>query len=528
MKIPKKHELLELQKKYRTDRKIGEVYGVPGRLVAYWRSKKGIPAFSQPKYSKETILDLWERYGNDRLAGAELEITGPAFRQWRLKYNIKSKPQQLKFRQLELPLIDIPRRSRNARRETLIQKIIARKAGLKYVDEADAVEVMPDLVTCGAEMAAVLGHFKKIGAARIWDKTRIVVVLDHRIHAAADHDGVTAKTLRDWARKQGIENFYDRGWGAVHQVTSEQGLTKPGDLIFGSNSYVSSCGGIGAVGLPATTLELASVWATGRIWYKIPPTVKVVLTGKIPRGLTAADIALRFEHDLVNHVVAGKAIEIFGDPLSALSLSSRMTLAGPVFIPAAAAIGVSIDEISWKNLRKFYRQKLTPINADPDARYADEIEINIGYLTPLVAHLEKGRDGLNPKIRAAEEFAGRKIDSAVIGGCQGGSFDDLALAAAIFRGRHINRDVQAIIIPGSRKTYLEADEKGYIRLFIESGCMVASPGCGHCQWPASGNDRVITTSACGDFDGEIFVASAATAAASAIDGVVTDPRKYLL
>ncbi len=528
MKIPRKHELLELQKKYRTDRKIGEVYGVPGRLVAYWRSKKGIPAYSQPKYPKETILDLWERYGNDRQAGAELEITGPAFRQWRLKYNIKSKPQQLKFRQLELPLIDIPRRSRNARRETLIQKIIARKAGLKFVEEADAVELTPDLVTCGAEMAAVLEHFKKIGAARIWDKSKVVVVLDNPSHAAGGHEGLTIKALRDWARKQGIENFYDMGWGAAHQVAGEQGLEKPGDLIFGSNSYVSSCGGIGAVGLPVTTLELASVWATGRIWYKVPPTVKVVLTGKIPRGLTAADIALRFEHDLVNHVVAGKAIEIFGDPLSALSVSSRMTLAGPAFMPAAAAIGVTIDEIAWKNLRKFYRQKLTPIQADPDARYADELEINIGYLTPLVAHLEKGRDSLKPKIKAAEEFAGRKIDTAIIGGCHGGTIDDLALAAAIIRGRHINRDVQAIVVPGSRKTYLEAVERGYIRLFVESGCVVESPGCGLCRWPAGGNDRIIATSACSDFDGEIFVASAATVAASAVDGVVTDPRKYLL
>ncbi len=528
MKIPKKHELLELQKKYRTDRKIGEFFGVPGRLVAYWRSKKGIPAFSQPKYSRETILDLWERYGNDRLAGAELEITGPAFRQWRIKYNIKSKPQQLKFRQLELPLLDIPRRSRNSRKETLIQKIIARKAGLKSVEEGDTVELTPDLVTCGAEITTVLGHFKKIGAARIWDNNKIVAVLDQRISPIAVDDHVTPKSLRDWARKQGIGNFFDCGSGVPHQIVCEQGLAKPGDLVFGSNAYVSSCGGIGAVGLPAAALELASIWAIGRIWYKIPPTVKVVLTGKIPRGLSAADIALKLEHDLFHHVVAGKAIEIFGDVVSTLSLFSRLTLAGPVFKPAAAAVSVHLDEISWKNLRKYYRQKLTPLNADPDARYADEMEINIGYLTPLVASREKGRESSKPKIKAAEEFAGRKIDTVIIGGCHGGSLDDFALAAAILRGRHISRDVQVIIVPGSRKTYLEAVEKGFIRSFIESGCVVSSPGCSRSEWPTGDAERVVATSFCGDSVNEIYVTSAATAAASAVDGAVTDPRKYLL
>lgn len=528
MKIPKKRELLELQKKYRTDRKIGEVYGVPGRLVAYWRSKKGIPAYSQPKYSKETILELWERHGNDRLAGAELDITGPAFRQWRLKFNIKAKPPQLKYKQLELPLLEISRRGRNSRKETLIQKIVARKAGLKYIDEKEVVEITPDLAVCGDEALEVLDLFRKMGASKILDKNKLAVILDCPSFAGLEGQESSQKTLRDWARKQGVENLHDYGAGVPHHVIGDLGLVMPGDFVFGTNPYISACGGIGAVGIPVKPAEMVAVWALGRLWYRIPPTVKVVLCGKIPRGLTSADLSLRLEHDLSSHIVAGKAIEISGESLTLVSLAARISLASPIFHPRGAAINIAIDDVAIKGLRKLYRRKFTPIQADTDARYADEIEINVGYLTPLVAALDKDQSSGKPRIRAAEELAGKKIDTVIIGGCHGGNVDDLMMAAGILRGYRTSRDVQTIIIPGSRKTYLDAVEKGYIRVFIESGCVVTNPGCSFGRWPVTNNDRVISTSICARGGAEHYISSAATAAATAIDGAITDPRKYLL
>ncbi|RKX18645.1 MAG: hypothetical protein DRP26_04835, partial [Candidatus Zixiibacteriota bacterium] len=169
MKIPKKKELLELQKKYRTDKKIAEVYGVPSRLVAYWRSKKNIGQYSFSKYSHEKIIELWERYGDDRLAGAELGISGPGFRQWRIKYGIKKKPVQLKMEQLELDLRGTYRKSRDSRRETFIKKLLAKKSGLKSVEEGQVISVRPDLAVSVDDTEQIIKQFKLTGFPKVWD-----------------------------------------------------------------------------------------------------------------------------------------------------------------------------------------------------------------------------------------------------------------------------------------------------------------------------------------------------------------------
>ncbi len=523
MKIPTKKELIELQKKYRTDKKIGEVFGVPGRLVAYWRSKKKIGPYNQPKYSREKITELWERFGNDKLAGLELGVSGPGFRQWRIKYGLKQKPIRLKFEQLELSLPDNIRKSKTTRKETFIRKLIAKKAGLKVVDEGQVVEVAPDSIVVGVEVALVLNHFKEMGATRIWDKSKIAVVFDRPISTLGNLNHASLKAVREFIKKHGIERFYDIGWGVSHQVITEEGLILPNYLVFGSNSHALAFGGIGALATEVSAMDIASVWATGRAWIKVPPTVKIIIRGTLARGVGAKDIVLKLFHDFGAGGANYRAIEFGGDTISSMSISQRFTIAGLTRDFNAKSVLVPFDAITQKYLKKFSRQKFAPIMADQDARYENELEIDVSYLTPQVATVDHASH-----VKPVEEVSGKKVDLIVMGGCSHGSLADLEQAAAILKGRRVHRETRVLVLPDSRNAYIEAIDKGYIKTLVESGCVVASSGFDIKQWSLGDTERTLATCNCSYPHGkEIFLGSPATAAASALEGAITDPRKYL-
>jgi homoaconitate hydratase family protein len=531
LKIPRKKELLELQKKYRTDKKIGEVYGVPARLVAYWRSKKRIGTYSHPKYTEEQVIEYWERFGDDARAGAELGISAAGFRQWRRKYKISKKPEQLRLEQLEFDLGDNNRR-KSSRKESVIQKILAKKAGLKEVEVGQFLSIEPDLAVSGNDSFLSIDFFEETGAKKIWDSSKVFIVLDQRIPVDSVEVSKSHNKIRDFARKRKIKNFYDIGEGICNQVIFENAHVLPGQLALCSHHQATSYGCLGAVSVKIDFMEMAALWATGKLWLRVPPSIKVVINGKPGKGVYAKDIILKLTRDFIGKSVNYRSLEFYGSTVLAMSISERFTLAGFAELVGAKSAVVPFDDITMRYIRKISKSRYSPVKADPDAIYENVIEIDVNYLTPQVSLSSE-----NGHVTPLEEVGGKKIDLVVLGSCANGRIDDMEIAARILHGRRINRDLRMIVIPGSRKVLIEAIDKGLIKTFVESGCVIVNPGCGSCISARHGNyipgEKTLTTT-CGNLNGEldsvgsdIYMASPATAAATALEGNIADPRKYL-
>lgn len=529
LRIPRKKELLELQKKYRSDKKIGEVYGVPARLVAYWRAKKKIGAYSFPKYSEEKIQELWNRFGNDEKAGAELNISKAGFRQWRRKYVINHRPIHLSLEQLELALPDLSRR-KGLRRETMAQKILARKSGLKRVEVGEAVDIEPDFAISHGRALEIIRKFQQLGADRIWDPCKIAIVLDRHHPGSTGSREPSLKVVREFVKKHKIRDFYDIGQGVCHQLIIENALISPGQLVLSSDPQALSYGSIGAFASSMTTDEMAVIWASGRIWLRVPETIKVTLNGRLSRGVSVKDIVLKISHGLLSHADY-KALEFYGPAVGAMSVSERLTLVGAFGDIGFKSAIVPFDETASRFLKKLVKTKFNPVSSDPDAPFADEAEFDIAYLTPQVGMSTHGFNA-----QAIEDMVGRRIDQVILGCCSNGRIDDLEVAARILRGRQISRDTRAVVIPASRKVLLEAIDRGYIRAFVDAGCMILNPGCDSCleahTQMLEPEERALSTASwnCSgqveSAESEVYLASPATAAATALEGEIADPRKY--
>jgi 3-isopropylmalate/(R)-2-methylmalate dehydratase large subunit len=529
LRIPKKKELLELQKKYRTDKKIGEVYGVPARLVAYWRNKKKITSYSFPKYSEDKIREIWERFGDDARAGEELNISRAGFQQWRRKYHIDHKPMQLKLEQLELPLPELSRR-KGTKRETIAQKLLAKKSGLKRVEVGEIVNIEPDLAISLDDTTEVLDYFNQIGGAKVWDPSKIAIVLNQRLPSTNGNKPTTYKAVREFIKKQKIKYFYDIGQGVGQQLIWENAHILPGQMALSTEPYGTCHGGVGAFSSMINQAEMAAIWAIGRIWLKVPETIKIIINGKLPRGVYVKDIVLKLSLELGNDGANYRTIEFYGPAVSAMTMSERFVLCGMLDRIGCKAAIVPFDDHTARHLRKILKARFTSLAADSDAVYAAEIDFDSSSLIPQICPMSASEIS-----KPVEEMAGKNIDQVIIGCCTNGKIEDLEIAARILRGHTINHDVRLMIVPGSRKVMAEALEKGLIKLFMDSGCIVMAPGCTSCI-SAFGSvldsgERALTTSAClrslaPDFNGEIYQVSPATAAASALDGIITDPRKH--
>jgi len=530
VKIPRKKELLELQKKYRTDKKIGDVYGVPGRLVAYWRSKKNIGSYNLPKYSREKIMDLWDRFGDDRLAGIELGISGPGFRRWRLQYGIKHKPAQLKMEQLELDFADLPSKTKTSRKETFIRKMLARKSGLKTVEEGETVAVEPDLAIVVDNAGPAIDQFYNSGNKKVADQSKIAVILNQLqippLHTLADEH----KKIREFVNKQNIVKFYDIGWGISHQVVLDEGLILPGQMAVGTDHYTAVYGCLGVFSISIDIPEMAKVLAADKIQFTTPKTIKIVINGHPGTGISTSDIILKLSREINKYASMNNAFEFYGQAVANMTIAQRITLAN-FAIDAGAKLAITpFDEITQRYLKKITKAKYKPVNADNDAVYEDEIEFDVSYLTPQIVYYNDYKE-----VKPVEEMAGKRINHVVLGGCTNGRLEDLEIAASILRGRRIHHDTRMFVVPASRKIYLKAIDKGYISTLVESGCLVLHPS--HCSCLSANNcmladgERALTTSCrksvnCIKQSSETYIASPATVAASALEGVITDPRKH--
>jgi len=280
--------------------------------------------------------------------------------------------------------------------------------------------------------------------------------------------------------------------------------------------------------------DLAIAMLTGKQWFKVPHTTKVVLSGKLNKGVYAKDMALLMVKTLTAQGAVYQSIEIIGDVISKLSMDARFTIANLVTEIGGKNCIMGYDEETEKYIRQISEknEKIEPVFPDRDASYLKEVVLDINNLTPLVA-----KPHAVDNVCSVEEVKGTKINQAFIGTCTNGRIEDLAVAAMILKGKKIHKDVRTIITPGSRKIYLEAMEKGYIRIFMECGCCVTNPGCGPCVGTHQGipsNGEVVISTANRNFKGRmgnpdafIYLASPATVAASAIKGEISDPREFL-
>ncbi len=525
-KTPTKSELVQLQKLYKTDEKIGErLGGVPSYLVAYWRRKKNVPKYSLPKFSDREILTLWERYGDDEKCGMELGISKAAFYNWRRRYDIREKPAFLKLEQLELhfPGLRVSSLSQSLFNEqTIAQKILARASDEDRVKVGSMVKVEPDLVAVNIGAGEVISEFNKTSQGYVWNAGKIILNEGYRLKAASSNGMSTGEFIR----RQGIKTVYDLREGNSSQVLLEKGHLIPGQLILGSERSVIAFGCVGAFAIPVSPEEAARTWAEGKIEIEVPATIQVELIGRRSRGVSARDIASAVVAALDKDVCAGKVIEFHGLAVSQLSVSERFTLCLMTHLLGARAAICPYNSTVRRYLTGRTLTRFAPVQPDKNAIYENRVELNISEIRPAIYSLKEGID-----LKTVRGLEGRAVSQVVLGTCANGRFEDLRIAADILKGNTVHPDCRLFICPASRSVYLEALKKGLIRVFVESGAMVINPGSESSMvhdgsW-FSDSETTLTNSIEPMPGGDVYYCSPATAAASALNATITDPARYV-
>jgi 3-isopropylmalate/(R)-2-methylmalate dehydratase large subunit len=414
----------------------------------------------------------------------------------------------------------------------ICEKILAKASGKKEVSPSEIVNAKVDMAMIN-EITGPLAieAFHKIGVEKVWDNKRIVMVLDHQIPADSVKSAELHKIMREFAKEQKIQYFYDVGSGGVcHQVMVEKGHVKPGELIVGADSHTCTYGALGAFGTGIGSTEMAAVFATGKIWLKVPETIKINVSGAFQKFVTAKDLILHIIGQIGADGAIYKAIEFSGPTIESLSISERMTLCN-MAVEAGAKTGiVNPDEIAITYAKKRTNKPFNIFKSDSDAKYKRTIDVDVGNLEPQVA-CPHSVDNVKP----VSEVEGTPIDQAFIGSCTNGRTEDLRLAAEIIKGRKIKNGVRFLVTPASQEIYLEALREGLIEAFVEAGACVCNPTCGACFGGHMGllaNGETCISSSNRNFIGrmgspkaKIYLASPATVAASAAKGEITDPRR---
>jgi homoaconitate hydratase family protein len=415
--------------------------------------------------------------------------------------------------------------------QTFSEKILGQKAG-KKVQAGDVVTVSPDYILTHDNSAAIINEFQKLDVKKVCCPQKIVIVLDHVVPASTEKYAQNHKRIREFVSAQDISHFYDVNNGICHQVFFEEGFAMPGKLVLGADSHTTSYGAFGAFSAGIGRSEAASVWATDEIWLRVPETLKIVIEGHLPNGVYAKDIILKIIGDEGADRANYKAVEFSGETAQGLSLASRFVITNMAAEMGAKNAYCFPDEKTIEFLKGRARGSYQPVFSDADADYEDILRYDVSSLEPQVA-CPHTVDNVQP----VSEVAGRVFNQAVIGTCTNGRYEDLKIAADILRGKMIASSVRVLVIPASRTEYLKALHEGILEDFVRAGCMILNPGCGPCLGAHQGilapGEVAMSTAnrnfrgRMGSRDSEIYLASPATVAASALRGVITDPRGFL-
>ncbi|HLB36342.1 MAG TPA: 3-isopropylmalate dehydratase large subunit [Gemmatimonadales bacterium] len=423
---------------------------------------------------------------------------------------------------------------------TVVQKILARASGLPAVAVGDVVEPRVDLAMSHENAALVVNQFLDVYAGtgltpRIWDPGRVVIVFDHRVPAESSKTASNQKMVREFVTAHQIARFHDiRGdvGGICHQVLPENGYVRPGAVVVGTDSHTTSHGALGAFAFGIGATEMASVWALGTVLnVEVPHTIKVVVRGTFQDGVGSKDLILRLIGELTAEGANFRVLEFHGDAVRRMSTSGRLTLCN-MSVEAGATSGiVPADDETGRYLRgeAGVTEAVQPVLPDEDAAYERTIEVDVSGLGPQIACPHTVDN-----VRPVAEVAGRRVHQVVIGSCTNGRLDDLAVAARFLEGRKVAAGTRMLVFPASTRIYRQAIEHGYVGTLMQAGAVVMNSGCGPClgvHEGALGDGEVALSTTNRNFKGrmgnprsEVYLCSPAVAAASAVTGVITDPR----
>lgn len=415
---------------------------------------------------------------------------------------------------------------------TMTQKILADHAGLDSVVEGQLIEAKLDMVLGNDVTSPVaINEMVKFGSDSVFDKTRISLVMDHFTPNKDIQSAENCKQVREFAKKHDILHYYDVGnMGIEHALLPEKGIVTCGDCIIGADSHTCTYGALGAFSTGVGSTDMAAGMITGKAWFKVPSAIKVVITGKKAKYISGKDVILHLIGEIGVDGALYKSLEFTGDGIKELSMDDRLCISN-MAIECGAKNGifpvdqVTLDYVNGRSLREY-----KVYEADPDAEYDSVVEIDLSTLKPTVAcpHLPENT-------KTVDELGRIDIDQVVIGSCTNGRMEDMRIAAEILKGKKVAKGVRCIVIPATQQIYLNCVKEGFAEIFVEAGAIVSTPTCGPCLGGHMGilaaGEKAVSTSnrnfvgRMGHTKSEIYLASPAVAAASAVKGYIADPRE---
>ncbi|MBQ9589169.1 MAG: 3-isopropylmalate dehydratase large subunit [Butyrivibrio sp.] len=418
---------------------------------------------------------------------------------------------------------------------TMSQKILAAHAGLDKVEAGQLIEADLDLVLGNDITSPVaIGELKKFTKEGVFDKDKIALVPDHFVPNKDIKSAENCKCVREFAIRNNITNYFEVGkMGIEHALLPEQGLTVAGDLIIGADSHTCTYGALGAFSTGIGSTDMAAGMATGKAWFKVPSAIKFNIVGKPSKWVSGKDVILHIIGMIGVDGALYKSMEFVGEGIKNLTMDDRFTIAN-MAIEAGGKNGIfPVDDIAIEYMKEHApNKKYVVYEADEDAVYDEEYTIDLSTLKSTVAYPH-----LPENTHTFDDIEDIKIDQVVIGSCTNGRIDDLRISAEILNGRHVADGVRCIVIPATQKIYLQAMEEGLIKTFIEAGAIVSTPTCGPCLGGYMGvlasKERCVSTTnrnfvgRMGAIDSEIYLASPAVAAASAITGKLSQPSEVI-
>ncbi len=432
--------------------------------------------------------------------------------------------------------------------KTFAEKALARASGQPDVSAGQIVDAQPDVVLSHDNTAAIYRLFKQLGIEKVKHPERLAITLDHAVPAPTTQHAQNHAEVRRFVAEQGVQHFFEVGRGICHQVFSEEALVLPAYTILGSDSHTTHYGWMGAFGAGVGRSEVAALWATGELWLRVPESIKIVLNGALPFGVTSKDFCLKLIGDLGQDGGLYASIEFHGDGIGQLSLESRMVIpnmmaefgAKNAYLPPDDAVidylmqrltqrmvSGNLGEAEFEAQMNHLRHHV--IYPDADASYIATHEYDAGAIEPMVAKPHRV-DNVSP----LSEIKGTRVQQAFLGTCTNGRVEDIAAACEVIRGKHVASGTRLLVIPASSEVLREAMELGYIATLLDAGAVIGVPGCGPCMGnhmgvPAAGEATISTANRnfrgrMGTRESEIYLASPAVVAASAVAGYIADPR----
>ncbi|MFY9175964.1 MAG: 3-isopropylmalate dehydratase large subunit [Caldicoprobacterales bacterium] len=417
---------------------------------------------------------------------------------------------------------------------TMTQKILAAHAGLDKVKAGQLIMADLDLVLGNDITSPVaIKEFQKVGVKEVFDRSKVAIVPDHFTPNKDIKSAEQCKFIREFAREKEIENYFEVGeMGIEHALIPEKGLVVSGDVVIGADSHTCTYGALGAFSTGVGSTDMAAGMAIGKAWFKVPEAIKFVLKGSLPKWVSGKDVILHIIGMIGVDGALYQSMEYTGPGVASLSMDDRFTIAN-MAIEAGAKNGIfEVDEKTIEYMKEHSTKEYTIYKADEDAEYTREIEIDLSTLRPTVAfpHLPENT-------RVIDEVGDIPVDQVVIGSCTNGRIEDLRVAAKILKGNKVKKGVRTIIFPATQKIYLQAMKEGLLEIFIEAGAAVSTPTCGPCLGGhmgilAAGERAVATTNRnfvgrMGHPESEVYLASPAVAAASAITGKISSPEEVV-